>query len=318
LSFENFEGPFVTHGIDVITDEKDASAVYIFAVNHVPDADYIRHRELKRAEKDYPSDARKSHSRVEIFHHALGSSSVRHLRTVWHPLFNTPNDIYVASPSSFYVTNDHFYADGHMRHVEDLYPGATWSNTLHVQVKDLAATDPSAQVEATVALTGLHMNNGLGHGRGDGEMVIGCAAPGTIHLATLSSDHRVNITQTLYMASSVDNPSYFADPYPEIDHDGSGFVIAGLTRVIDLHKAVRDPSVKMAAIVWFVRSGGLGAGADAWKTSLMFEDDGSRLNTGTTGVLVAIDPATEGGKKKAWLFTTGFVSDSVIAAKVDI
>ena len=38
----------------------------------------------------------------------------------------------------------------------------------------------------------------------------------------------------------------------------------------------------------------------------------------SAAVLVAIDPKLEGGKKKAWLFVTGFLSTNAIAVKVDL
>src|SRR3954451_6277908 len=111
LSFENFDTTYVTHGIDVIPDPEqgDDKAVYIFAVNHVPDVTLPKAR-----------------SQIEVFHHVIGSPSIRHIRSVWHPLLRTPNDVYASSPTSVYATNDHRYTEGLLRTIEDVYSDAKW------------------------------------------------------------------------------------------------------------------------------------------------------------------------------------------------
>jgi len=110
LAFENFNTTFVTHGIDVITDPEqgDGKAVYIFAINHVP------HESLP-----------KTCSQIEVFHHVIGSPSIRHIRSIWHPLIRAPNDVYASGPTSVYATNDHRYTDGRMRALEGVYCVAT-------------------------------------------------------------------------------------------------------------------------------------------------------------------------------------------------
>lgn len=68
LAFQNFEQPFITHGIDVIEDPADANAVYIFAVNHPSNPEYY--------EREKPdTDATKARSQIELFHHALNDHS---------------------------------------------------------------------------------------------------------------------------------------------------------------------------------------------------------------------------------------------------
>lgn len=67
LAFENFDDPFVTHGIDVIPDPNasGAEAVYIVAVNHVPNqAVYPRDGSSPEVA---PSSAPRGASRIDVF-----------------------------------------------------------------------------------------------------------------------------------------------------------------------------------------------------------------------------------------------------------
>jgi hypothetical protein len=310
LRFENFDGPFVTHGIDVIPDKEwtDGEAVYIFAVNHVPETQ--------------PSGQKGPHTRsqLEVFHHVLGSSSIRHLRSVWHPLIKTPNDIFARSPTSIYVTNDHRHRfHGLMRTFEDVYTGAKWTEVVHVQLSSLAASDPTFGVTAEVALSGMHNTNGLGHGRSEREILISSCTSGVLHIGRVPADGSGNITivDSVDVDHVVDNPSYFADPYATPGDDRSGYLETGLARAVDLSRNQRDPSAKDPVMVTYVRPV-----AGGWEKRVLLEDDGTRLRSGSSAVLVAIDPATDSGSvksaRKAWLFATGFLSNSIIAVKVDL
>ncbi|OLN88990.1 Serum paraoxonase/arylesterase 2 [Colletotrichum chlorophyti] len=315
LKFENFDGTFVTHGIDVISDPENPAAVYIFAVNHVPNPEYLATKIAGQADRDFPE---KAQSRVEIFHYTLGSPTVKHLRSVLHPLVKTPNDIFIKDPHSFYVTNDHFYRDGAGRLVEDLWPGTSWTDTIHVRVESLSARLPTEGVAAEVALQGLRNNNGLGRGR-HGEILIDNCAKGELHVGKLSSDPKnasVDVVQVVRVDSYIDNPSWFEDPYRSETHDASGFVLPGLARPIEIPKEAHHPSPKLGSMVWYVKP--TTGGADGWEKRLLFQDDGTRASGAAAAVLVAIDPAKENGQRKAWLFVTGFMSSNVVAVKVDL
>lgn len=306
LAFENFQGPFVTHGIDVIEDPEQSDAVYIYAVNHLPNPAHF--------EAGEPKDVPKAQSQIELFHHVLNSDSVRHVRSINHPLIKTPNDIYAVSPVSFYVTNDHFYRDGPMRLLEDVWSPAKWSDIIHVQIADLASKD--SPIEASVALTGLWNNNGLGHGRTDNEVVISSAMGGEIFLATRhESNHSITIDTSISFASSLaDNPSYYDDPYRTDSHDASGYLVAGVSQAIHLLANAHDPNAKDAVQVWYTT---LDSRTGVWEKKVLFEDDGSRLRTASAAVLVPIEPKV-GGKKLAWLFVTGFMSESMVAVQVEL
>lgn len=312
LEFENFDGPFITHGIDVIPDRKqpDGAAVYIIAVNHVPET---------QASGSHGPNAR---SQLEVFHHVIGSASVKHLRSVWHPLVKTPNDIFALSPTSIFVTNDHRHRHGLMRSLEDVYSGARWTNVVHLKLDSLNKADPESGVTASIASAPMHNNNGLAHGRSEDEILISSCTSGVLHIGKVSTGGTGNITlvDSVEFNHIVDNPSYFSDPFATPDDDRSGFLEAGLGRAIDLGKTKQDPLGKDPVMVSLARR----TAAGRWETQLLFEDDGTRIRSASAAVLLAIDPAkdSQGGgaekTRKAWLFVTGFSSQSMIAVKVDL
>lgn len=181
LALDNFSGPFITHGIDVIADpDAPETAVYIFAVNHLPNPEF---QTSEGKAKSVP----KARSQIELFHHALGSRSATHVRSIWHPLITTPNDIYAESPRSFYVTNDHYYREGLLRRVEDVVTEAKWSNVVHVQISDLKSTESDAGITATVALKAVQTNNGIGRGSSPDEILLTSSLSGLLYLIQPSS-----------------------------------------------------------------------------------------------------------------------------------
>jgi len=327
LKFTNFNGPFVTHGIDVINDpeRQEGEAVYIFAVNHVPSPAYAQDKNTKRP---------KTRSIIEVFHHFIGSDTVDHVRSVWDPLITTPNDIFAVSPTSFFVTNDHYYREGVLRLVESIFYGAKWSNVIHVEFQDVtdgSFRDDDHGVRASVAIEGLHNNNGLGHGPTPSDILIGSAASGRIHLGEISSPsseiggggpRTITLKETVEFDTTVDNPSWFSDPYAQIGRDLSGMVIAGLTRGVDWAKPLNNDDGAGSVMVWMAKpplsSETPGNHKTYWGKKLLFEDDSSRLRTASAAILVAIDPAKEHGERKAWLFVTGFFSANMIAVKVPL
>ena len=305
LVLENFAGSFVTHGIDVIEDPERTDAVYIFAINHLPNPEYL---ETSNPTEDIP----KARSQIELFHHILASDTAQHVRSILHPLISTPNDIYAVSPHSFYVTNDHFYREGTMRLVEDIWPSAKWSSIIHIQITDLEAKVATAGIDATVANSGLWNNNGLSHGRTEHEMVISSATGGELYVAQWHATNKsISVHTTIPFDTVTDNPSYYADPYRSDSDDASGFVVAGILQSFFLLQTAKDPHALDPVQVWYARPQ---PGTDAWEKKLLFEDDGSRIRTASAAVLVPIEPVDS--KKRAWLFVTGFMSQSMLAVQV--
>ncbi|XHG09220.1 hypothetical protein AWENTII_012296 [Aspergillus wentii] len=311
LAYENFGGPFVTHGIDVIQDPNQVDAVYILAVNHLPNPEY--YQDVPRG-----GDVPKARSQVELFHHVLESDMIKHVRSIRHPLITTPNDIYAESSSSFYVTNDHVYREGIKRKVEDYIPLSTWTNIIHVEMNSLSSMDAVSDIDASVALTGLYNNNGLGHNP-SGEIIITCAMGGAFYRAqSNSNNHTISILEKIPLDHAIDNPTYYEDPYRTESHDASGYLFGGLARPIDVAKTVTDPAGTESVMVWHVQPNGTDEkGVTKWKRRLIFEDDGSTIRGASAALLIPIEPQSE-GEKKAMLFVTGFLSASMIAAEIDL
>jgi hypothetical protein len=315
----------VTHGIDVIDDldKPKGEAVYIFAVNHKPNPKHYR--------ENGDVNAPKSHSVVELFHHVIGSGTARHIRTIWHPLIVTPNDLFAESPTSFFVTNDHYYTDGFQRAIEDLLPIAAWTNVVHVQLQDAGPVDgdDSAKVHASIALDKLHNLNGLGHSRDKDEIIaIGCAS-GLMHVGQIRGDQNaekiIHVKKVVEFGSPIDNPTYFIDPYANKTFDASGIVSSGPTRGIDFFKNKGLENVLDPIMVWKAsprsneeKEEGGAKGGQNWDVNVIFQDDGHRIRTASASVLVAIDPKEEQGTRRAWLFLSSYLASNVIAVKIDL
>lgn len=291
----------------MIQDPERSDAVYIFAVNHLgnPDFDPVSNSKLPAAR-----------SQVEIFHHALATSTVRHVRSVRHPLVKTPNDLHATSPYSFYVTNDHCYQSGFLRHVEEFIPWLQWTDVVHVQLdrSSLTSSDGTAGIEASVALDSMAAANGMGHGASD-EVLVTSVLRGILRRARVDENGRtLSVQEDIWLDSVIDNPSYYEDPYKTADDDASGYVLAGLRRGIDLPKTHKDPEGTDGAIVWFARRNKDSTG---WEKRVIFEDDGSNIRSASAAVLVPIEPV-EGSTKQAMLFVTGFVSSGAVAVRVNL
>lgn len=316
-------------------EKPQGEAVYIFAVNHKPNPEHYGENGNAKAPK--------SHSVVELFHHVLGSDKARYVRTIWHPLIVTPNDIFAESPTSFFVTNDHYYTDGLLRNIETALPLARWTNVLHVRLENLGSAGDeggdSAGVHASIALEKLHNLNGMGHARGSDEVLVTSCGSGLVHVGEIrgeaddTGNKVIRVKESIEFASPVDNPSYFRDPYANSTFDASGIVSSGPTRGIDFFESKGKEVVLDPNMVWKAtpRSGkretdgqgerdgsSITGGGKDWEVSLIFQDDGRRLRTSSASVLVAIDPSEEGGRRRAWLFVTGYQASSVIAVKVDL
>lgn len=285
-------------------------AVYILAINHVPNEAVFPRDGTKPA--THPGSTPKVVSRIEVFHHKLGSDTVRHVQSVVHPLIRTPNDVYAVSPKEMYVTNDHHHYEGYLRMLEDIWSGATWSNVIHATITG------NGSIEADVAVDKLHSANGIAHGRNKDEILIASAAGGNFWIANLETDPRaIALQENIDLDSSIDNPSWFSDSYADdATGDSSGFVLGGLLRGIDLAKTSHDPQGREGVIVWLVTPSKKETGK--WEKRLLWQDDGTKIRNAATAVLVGIDPKKEGGKKKAWLFSTGFSSENTVAVKVDL
>lgn len=323
----NFDLPFFTHGIDILSDPQDEDAIFIYAINHLPSPEFLtyladNHPVLGTINHTtpIPETITRARSQIEVFHHKLGSATAQHLRSIAHPLIRTPNDLFAVDERSVYVTNDHLHRGGHMRALEDVWYYARWTDTVHLQIDELRSESDTEGFVATVALKGLHNNNGLGRGVSPEEVVITSAASGDMHLAHVDSSDgtSLQVKEAIHLDSSIDNPSYFVDAYARSpEDDRSGYVIPGLTKAADLLQSAHDPTATEPIIVWLA-SRVHGEKTASWNRTVLFEDDGTRIRSASGAVLVGIDPTLEGGRKRAWLYVTGFFSSDMIAVKIDL
>ena len=327
MELSNFKGPFVSHGFDILADPNDEESLYFFAVNHLINPAYL----ILKDSADVP----KARSQIEVFRHTVGTLEVRHQRSIVDPLIRTPNDIFAVDDKTFYVTNDHWYREGAGRLLA--YAGhedfGAWSDIIHVSISDPASKDAMAGFTASVALENINNPNGLGHGRSHEEIFLGRAGSGIIHSMKPNAidPRRLNYSDTeggrtastIQLPTTVDNPSYFHDPFAKsTGRDASGLVAAGLSFAIGFPDVEPHPSA-----VWLVESprpnnqrGGklLAPLSEFQPPRLLFHDDGEVMNTAATGVLVAIPPESNGGKKQAYLFIAGPLADGVVKTKVDL
>ncbi|MCJ1478612.1 hypothetical protein MMC13_007293 [Lambiella insularis] len=321
LTLEGFSGPFVTHGIDIYHSPSASNDLYIFAVNHLPNPDYY----------DVPtpsSTTPKARSQIEIFQHTIGTSTAHYLRTVRDPLIRTPNDLYATSATTFYLTNDHHYRSGPLRSIEEIagQPLGAWSDIIHISLSSLSATDPSASLTATTAYSPLHNPNGLGHGANASDILIVRAGAGVlVHASVAASDPhgiKLQLLESTQLGSTLDNPSYYADPYasaPGAPDDASGYVLAGLAQAHSLAGDETTPGALDPVMVWLVQPNrGRNGGNEKWYKRLVFQDDGRKIRTASAAVLTGIDPRENGGRKQAWLWVTGFLSEGMVATRIDI
>ena len=227
------------------------------------------------------------------------------------------------------MTNDHYYREGRFRVFEDVaYQNvAGWSDIIHVSIDPfLSAEEATDGITATAAYSGMHNPNGLGHGKDSSEIIIGRAAAGVMNLAVVDSTDpegkRLVLKETIQLQSTIDNPSYYADPYASSSgalDDASGYVVAGLARSIDLADNADWPKGSDPAMVWLVQPNrNLTTSKDNWTQKLIFQDDSRTLRSASAAVLIGIDPKENLGKKQAWLFVTGFFSKAIVATKIDL
>ena len=329
LTLIDFKGPFVTHGIDILPDPSSPSSIYIYAINHLPSPS--------------PSHPHTASSQIEIFHHTLQTPHATHLRSLTHPLIRTPNDLLALTPEEVYVTNDHYYREhGLKRTFEDVWMGG-WgrmTETVHLAFnlpdhphdhsarKRVSKPKPDEGVTGSIATDKMHNNNGLGRGPpGSNQMIINDAAGGVIHLSTypstpsLRSTSRIMINESIEMDTTIDNPSYFSDPYPEVECDASGYIIAGLLRGGDYSPRFKDPNLISPSIIHHISllpSPLATSSGTSWSRQILFQDDGHTLSTASTALVLPIPPHENEGKKEAWVWGTGPSSRAVVVSKISL
>jgi len=129
---------------------------------------------------------------IEVYE--LVGTLLYHTRSISDPLLVSPNDIVAVGPDRFYVTNDHHYASGFMRTVED-YLKLRLSNVLYYD-----------GVRFTEAADGIGFANGI-NVSGDGKTLYLCATTeGSVHLYRRDiSSGELTFQKKIELDTGVDN-----------------------------------------------------------------------------------------------------------------
>ncbi|KAI0111269.1 serum paraoxonase/arylesterase family protein [Nemania sp. FL0031] len=305
LSLQNFKGSFSTHGIGLYSPPSKPNLVYIYAVNHLPNPKWTPGSKTEE----------KAASQIELFIHTVGSSTAKHVRSIAHPMIRTPNDLLAISENEFLATNDHYYREGLLRSLEEMLR-MSWTDLVHVRFDDKG-------VDAAVALNSISTNNGLGWGPNQ-QVIIGDAAGGYVYFASLpgAENRTMTVSHSIPIDCVVDNANFFTDPYAGIDgKDYSGYLMPGVADGLHFHSYYKDPALKapLSGQVYYLPAvAGKDKNVDGKKLrKLIFKDDGHTIRSITTAAIVAIDPATNSGKREGWLFVTSVIGASMLATKID-
>ena len=174
---------FITHGFDIISDPNQPNSVYIFAINHLPNPEWTAKS----------PEVHKARSQLEVFHHDLGSESAKHIRSIWHPLIRTPNDVFASSPTSIYVSNDHYHREGIKRILEDAYFNSKITDVVHLEIDaetlkptggEIQVSDSATGIKGEIAVPNIHNSNGLGHGRSENEILVASCASAILNIGS--------------------------------------------------------------------------------------------------------------------------------------
>ncbi|KAJ9603014.1 hypothetical protein H2200_012309 [Cladophialophora chaetospira] len=179
LNIKGLDGDLITHGIDVYQLPENSShvelpAIRIFAVNHARSGDSIA-----------------------VFDHELGSDTVEFVKNVKHPNIKTANGVVAMSASDFFITNDHYYAGGPLRTMEEKYGPWSWATSVqhcfagteHVVCREVSDTFPGA--------------NGIN--KWEDRLFVGDSKNGTVTIFQILKDRRLTYLQTVDLGAAADN-----------------------------------------------------------------------------------------------------------------
>ncbi|XP_068091149.1 serum paraoxonase/arylesterase 2-like [Hyperolius riggenbachi] len=159
---------FAPHGLSAYIDEDDA--VYLFVVNH----------------PQYKST-------VEIFKYEEEENVLVHLKTVKHPSLYNVNDVVALGPESFYATNDYYFTDFILRHVEPLV-GLRWTNVVYYSPEDVREV-----------ASGFYNANGIAMSLDEKFIYVADILGKTITVFDKHDDYALSPVKVLQLETLVDN-----------------------------------------------------------------------------------------------------------------
>ncbi|KAF1968561.1 calcium-dependent phosphotriesterase [Bimuria novae-zelandiae CBS 107.79] len=212
-----------------------------------------------------------ANSTIEVFEHDRGSSTMRHVRTIWDPEnVYTPNNVAAIGGGEFVLTNDHTRLLNWRRSL-DFYIGGGGVSHCDASGKCTTVTPPRA----------FKMPNGLARGL-DGLIYVPSSVTGTITVysinrpdpnASLASEPKLTILDTIHVGMGLDNIA--------LDLDGDLWA-AGFADGIKLMKWMEDPvGERVPSTVWRVRK--KHGDVSGYQVDKVIEDSKARiLNAVTT------------------------------------
>ncbi|KAJ7783019.1 hypothetical protein B0H16DRAFT_475849 [Mycena metata] len=242
------------HGMDVVPSASNPSELFIYAVNH------------RKPEDPHIAPVTGADSTIEIFKTTVGSTTLKHLRTLRDPVIITPNDIVGSSDGdSFFFTNDHSSKTSLMRYLSVL--GLESGSVGYCHVKS----------GCKIAIENIHGANGIVRAPNNESFYVSNSVIGGIAVLERQTDNALLKTHTIPTDRGIDNLS--------MDTDG---VIwgPGFPYFTSIIKHIADPSVVSPVSVHSIaRNTGSGSFyGDKFKVTKVFEDDGT-LASGTTSVV---------------------------------
>lgn len=282
------QGSYNLHGFGVYLGAGGAGSddlMRLFVINHRPQPE---------------ADRIGANSTIEIFESALGSSTMRHIRTHYDPaVISTPNDLVPVGPDAFVFSNDHSVKLGPKKQLDFFlprssighcnakgckismspvqYPNGMAGGANHPH-KDAHIIYQASTSTPYIQVLELQADNSLVLVRGGG-MLMGTyfflkRTPLLTHLSICTLAPQIDRIRTDYI---MDNLS--------VDEEGAVWA-AGFPKAFAVIDQMKNPHPKAGAPAVALRiTKNKGQGAfygEKYKVERMVEDDGNTLNFVTT------------------------------------
>ncbi|KAI9019748.1 hypothetical protein DFJ74DRAFT_135628 [Hyaloraphidium curvatum] len=271
------------HPLGIAFSARKGTPMYFYAINHRRAGGTVEIFSLRFREDDLDYTV----------------PSIKWIRTVKHPLVNTPNSLLPVEQSNgklhYYVTNDHYF-----HAIDGIYAKLKFAeNALRLPLASVAlcsvdpipVASPTEGVECRIVAPNLRFANGIGMSN-DGRTVFVAQTLGF----SLSSYDRDPHTNSLTFKGST--PLGYAVDNVEVDEGDGSVIVAGHPDPVLVKwvaGGVGDPEERDAyragfrapsRVVRVVPSAE--AAPKDWKVSTLFEDSGEYFGSSSTGVMDSV------------------------------